>query len=224
MLICTRVACLSGDINHIIFGDNHEYLSHAKGRIDTVLDIQKHHKFRAPTKTEIESHIIGDEYLGLYWQQAEFSHFKTNRIPQYFMIDQYSELTDKRFEHKNGYVFSGHYGNLNPDHFKNGLTEFGLIDTNNIQDKYDEYFDFMRHKWPTTKFIFIHFPIDYEKRQKYIDQWNAITNAIENIYSKYNMQNIHADKESIEHVGLNDDNFYHFTKKTANNMAAKIKL
>ncbi len=222
MLIATRCACLTGDINHIIFGDNHEYLSNAKGRIDIILDIKKHNKFRLPTKSEIENHITWEEYLGLYWQQAECSHFKTNRIPQYFIIDQYSELTDKRFEHKNGYAFAGHYGNIRAEDFNNGLTDYGLIDTTTLQDKYDEYFDFMKYKWPNTKFIFTNFPIEKEIREEYIKQWSAIASAIDNICGKYNIQNIHADKDQIEFTP--DSDAYHFTIKTAQNMASKIKL
>ncbi len=221
MLIATRNACLTGDINHIIFGDNNEYLSYTKGRIDLTLDIKKHNKFRTPTKAELLSHLNDKDYSGVYEQSVTLSHFQDNRQPKYFIIDQYSELTDKRFEHDNGYVFAGHYSHLNKDNLK----DCGAISTNNIQQIYDEYFSFMKHRWPNTKIIFTHFPIEYEKREEYINRWNDITNAIENICSKYNIQNIHADKESIEHVGLNDDgNPYHFTKKTAQNMAAKIKL
>src|SRR6478752_7176158 len=98
MLIATRCACLTGDINHILFGDNNEYLSHTKGRVDITLDIKKHNKFRPPTKSEITNHLEAKEFSGVYEQSVIFSHFQDNRQPRYFIIDQYSELTDKRFE------------------------------------------------------------------------------------------------------------------------------
>ncbi len=222
MIIATRNACLTADVNHFLFGDKHEYLSQAHVRVDVILDIKKYKTFRSPTEKEIDNHIFNKDTVGVYRQAVELAHF-INKVPEYFIIDNYSELTNKRFEHKNGYVFSGMYTDINKEDFiPEKLTDYKLLNKNIIQDKYDEYFDFMRNGWPNTKFIFTHFPIEQDTREKYINQWNVITNAIDNLSGKYNIQNIHADKDQIEFVG--DGERYHFTKRTAKNMASKIKL
>lgn len=223
MLISTKSACITGMTCHQLFGDNHEFLNQVKGRIDIVLDIKKYHTFRQPTRQEIESDVIRMDGLGLYWQSADLLHFSSNRQPAYYVMDNYSEVTDKRFEHKKGYVFAGHYGHIREGAFnENELTDHGMLNVNSMQDKYDEYFDFMKHKWPNTPFIFVHFPIEQETRQMYIDQWNGVTAALENLAGKYNIQNIHADKDQIEPVG--DGDCYHYTEKTAINLASKIVL
>ena len=119
MLIACKSNCLTGMINHHLFGDNHEFLNQARGRIDFVLDIKKHNKFRAITISEIDQLLIEKCYTGMYYQSSYLYHFSTNDEPKYFIMDQYCELTDKRFESKYGFVFSGSYGHFNTENLIN---------------------------------------------------------------------------------------------------------
>ena len=97
-----------------------------------------------------------------------------------------------------------------------------FLNTDIMYQIYDEYFDFMKFKWPNTSFIFCHFPILKETREIYISRWNKIADVIENLSGKYNIQNIHADNNKI--FPNEDSDAYHYTDETAQNMASKIKI
>lgn len=223
MLILTRTACLGGDVIFQKFGNKHDFMSHGKVRIDLLNDLIDN-KITKPDKQILSNWILQPEiYGGLYNQQSELSWLVINQTPDCIVMDSFSELTDKRFHYEQGnWDFCGLYGELTKE-CQSKITKLGLLD--NLESHYDRFFSWVRNKYPDVTIIFLHFPITFEKREKYQLQGQAIRAVLDKLAGKYNIQNIQADPESIENVDHSDnpEKFaYHFTEKTSNNMAQKI--
>ncbi len=156
---------------------------------------------------------------GVYSQSEELRWLTINAKPDYLIMDSYSELVDKQIIHKDGWSFCGTYGDFKPESFINGTFFDGsLLSLDQLYSSYDLFFKIVKEKWDIP-IIFIHFPTTFDHREMYINQSKAITQALNELSIKYNIQNIHADINSIEQQ---DSNYYHFSKKTFKNMADKI--
>jgi hypothetical protein len=146
--------------------------------------------------------------------------------PDYIFLDNFSELTDKRFTHSLGFDFCGKYGefekHIYDQNVNNGtFTDHGLLPINSIYSEYDRFFTHIKNKWGNVRIIFINFSTNFEGRQLYKDQGIAIFDAIESLTNKYNIQNlIHPNPE----LKLGQDFAYHFSDQNIIDMAARIIL
>lgn len=221
MLIFTRTACLGGDCTQLKIGTNHDFYNQQKIRVDMFIDVVIN-GVKKPNK-EILLSLLEDPSGtgGVYSQSEEFRWFSVMKKPKYIFMDNYSELVDKKIIHKDGWSFCGVYGDFKQEAFIDGtLTDTKLLPIECIYDSYNIFFEYVKNHWDVP-IIFMHFPTTLEHREIYIKQGEAITKALEQLAPKYNIQNIHADKEAIEKT---DSNYYHFTMKTKQNIANKIIL
>jgi hypothetical protein len=221
MLIFTRTACLGGDCTQLKIGTKHDFYNQQKIRVDMFVDVVINGA-QKPNK-EILLSLLDDpnETGGVYSQSEEFRWLSVTEPPQYIFMDNYSELVDKKIMHKDGWSFCGLYGDFKLTAFSDGtLTDKNLLPIDQIYNYYNLFFKYIRDKW-SIPIIFIHFPTTLDPREMYIKQGVAVSNALENLSSKYNIQNIHADSDAIEGT---DNNYYHFTAKTKQNIANKITL
>lgn len=219
MIIFTRTACLGGDIIYEKLGNKHDFRSQGKVRVDFFLDLI-HEKAIKPDFSVLSTFLARKDMEGTYQQASDLSWLSIDSKPDCIILDNYSELTDKRFLHKNGWSFCGAYGDLDFEVCQDQIKDEGLLDLDRIEPSYDAFFKYLRRKWDVP-IIFLHFPTTFETRKRYLLQGEAITQALANLSCKYDIQNIHADPEEIEHA---DNDTYHFTNKTAKNMASKISL
>ena len=219
MLIFTRTACLGGDCTQMKIGTKHDFHNQQKIRVDMFINVLLNNE-KKPDKDKILS-LLQDPggTGGVYSQSEEFRWFKVSEKPQYIFMDNYSELVDKKIIHKDGWSFCGVYGDFKPECFNDGtLTDGSLLPINELYGYYDLFFEYIRNHWDVP-IIFMHFPTTFDHREMYIKQGAAITEALKELAPKYNIQNIHADAESIEQT---DSNYYHFTIKTKQNIVDKI--
>lgn len=220
MLILTRTACLGGEVTNSKIGSKHEYYNQQKVRVDMFLDIVNDNN-KKPKFDVINSWLKRKDMAGVYSQSEKLEWLNINSKPDYLIMDNYSELTDKKFiDKKEGWEFCGLYGDLDSDLCNDKLEHLDLLDVNKIEEQYDSFFSYVKKRWDVP-IIFIHFPTTFETREQYINQGQAITNALNILAPKYNIQNIHADLEFIEQK---DCDVYHFTQKTIDHMASKIKI
>lgn len=217
MLVFTRTACLGGWVIEKKIGGHHEFYNQQKVRADVFFDLINGN-LKKPIVSEIKKWLERNDLDELFNQQEKLYWTIIDKKPDLIIMDSYAELTEQKFIHKDGWGFCAHYSDLK--NFENELTCYGLLDSNLIESVYDKFFKFIRSKWDSPM-IFIHFPTTFESRERYKIQGDAITEALKNLSAKYNIQNIHADFESIEQK---DSDTYHFTDKTVLNIANKIML
>lgn len=219
-----RTACVGGWVTDLLLGANQYYRdgqqlfnNQQKVRTDMWLDIMQG-KCKAPSPGTLQHYISQQDYMGPYLQTEELGWNKVKN-PKYLIMDSYCELTDKRFQHKDGWIVCGLYSHFNPQLFDQ-FTDYGLLPIDQIAEKYDQFFALVKKKW-NIPIVFIHFPTTFDDREMYIQQGAAITRALDQLAPKYNIQNIHADPEAIEQK---DSDYYHFTDKTVANLASKINI
>lgn len=216
MKFLNRTACLGANVTQILFGDNQDYNNQQKVRADMFLDIINGKAIKPDSKIVIDG-LWRPDMAGVYGQSEKLLWQTVQGKVDYLIMDNYSELTDKRFIHKNGWTICGLYNDFKPE-LLNDMTDLGLLNINDVDGVYNNLFEYIKNIW-NTKIIFLHFPTTFETREKYINQGVAITNALNNLSGKFNIQNIHADIDSIEQA---DSDTYHYTRKTFENMANKI--
>lgn len=220
--ILTRTACLGGAVIFHKFGNKHNFFSHAKVRVDLFLDIINT-KINKPNFNIINDWLARRDMEGVYKQAADLSWLECSVQPDFLIMDSYSELTDKRFHYtEENFDFCGLYGDLDRVKCKNKLQHLGLLEPDNLQNKYDQFFTYVRNQWKNTPIIFIHFPTTFEARKKYIIQGKMIMQALNNLSPQYQIQNIYAQPEEIENAG--DGDTYHLSDQTAKFLAQKIQI
>lgn len=220
MLIATRTACLGGWVTQAKLGMSPEYYNQQKVRVDMFLDIING-AAQKPRFSKLEEILVRKDMGGVYHQSEKLEWLSLSRKPDYLIIDNYSELTDKKFIHKTEkWMFCGQFGDFNIEKLLYQFDCHDLLNTDQIFNKYRLFFEYIKNKWDCP-IIFIHFPTTFDTREEYIKQGIAITDAIAQLAPIYGIQNIHADPEAIEQK---DSDIYHFTDKTVQNMAAKIKI
>lgn len=221
LTIFTRTACFGGWVTEKKFGNDQKtnYFNQQKVRADLFLDFVDKKasppQMKKNLKKWLRPECFGNE--GVYLQTELLDWLKQNIKPDLFVLDNYSELVDKRFSNKEGHSFCGLYGHFNSN-FIESLTDEGLLD--NVHETYDQFFSYIKNHW-NVPIIFIHFPTTFDPREKYKIQGEKITAAMEIMASKYGIQNLHADLESIEQ---RDSDYYHLADKTVNNVVSKIKI
>lgn len=219
MLFLNRTACLGGWVQGLKFGDGHAVYNQQKVRADMFMNIINK-KSQIPDMKPILPLLSAiNDMSYMYMQSEKMSWLNVKEKPDAIIIDSFSELVDKKFIHKNGSSFCGYHSDFIPSSFSSKtLINYGLLDRNKIYKYYDAFFKFIKNKWDAP-IIFLHFPTTFESRDIYINQGIAITEALEKLSVKYNIQNIHADESEIEQK---DELTYHFSDRTIANMANKI--
>jgi hypothetical protein len=218
MNILNRTACLGGWVTDAKLGSKHNYNNQQKVRVDMFLDIMNE-KINKPEISYLENILVREDMSGIY-EQSEKLLWLTVENPDYLIMDSYSELTDKKFIHKDGWMVCGLYSDLNFKEYKSDFEFHGLLNINEIHNNYKLFFEYIKNRW-NVPIIFMHFPTDFDPREKYKTQGKAILEALDDLKNHYDIQNIIADPEAIEQK---DSDHYHFTDKTVNNMASKIKI
>lgn len=218
--VLTRGACLSNWSTIKYFGDDFirmQFFNQQKVRADLFIDIVEGKVNRVPAGTMDRINKIPHN-LGVYRQTEQLLWLEA-KDPQLLIMDNYSELVDKRFDHPDGWSFCGLYGDID----EVALSEFthkGLLNKEEIITRYDQIFKWVLDRW-NIPIIFIHFPTVLDPREEYKEQGSSILSAMEPLAVKYGIQNITADNDAIE--GL-DGELYHYGPKTVGNLANKIRL
>lgn len=223
-IIVSRTACLGNDIINRLFNNEIIRFNNQKSRVDMILE-------NNDTKISIFSlvNIINrmDILSIIYTQNFNLLNFKK---PKYFFIDSYSELTDQKFSdntEKNSFYCNYSDTNYNLEIFKDNYTCEGLINLENIKDKYDSLFKKINKDWNNVHIIFIHFPTTLEKREKFKDRADLIKLAIEELSTKYeNLHSISVDDTYVSAPVVGNDEYknfpYHYHEKTYQEFVNKI--
>lgn len=217
--ILTRGACLSSWVTEALLGEQMSRINFSNQqtvRVDLFFDILDG-KIKPAPYSLLQTWITNKGRLGVYKQTEDLLWLKANE-PELLIMDNYSEIVDKRFEHWTGIGFCGLYGDIDKKILDRELAQYGSLDPAKILPLYDRLFQYVKDKW-NIPIIFVHFPTVFDPRERYRQQGEAITNAMGLLAEKYQIQNIHADESEIEQK---DADYYHFSERTVSNMAGKI--
>ena len=115
------------------------------------------------------------EIRDLIYQQA-FNFWKISiKYSDFFIMDTYSELTDRLYQF-NQFDFTCHRGDFLQ--LDNDFGSGSLIESDSLTEHYQKFFKKIREVNNDIKIIVILFPIKFESRPKYIEQYNCIKNSL----------------------------------------------
>jgi len=212
-----RVACLGQWV--LAMKKNVNVLANQpKLRVDLLLDYANN-PAKKPQINTIHNLIDRKDIIGILEHQQNMPWFSINEKPDVIVMDSYSELTDQKFTHKNGWSFSAHYTDIakHPD-----LTCEGLLDVNNMFKTYQSFFQHVKNKY-NVPVVFIHFPTTFDERELYIKQGQAIKDSFSVLEKMYDIINIHADIGQIKKRHPHDE-VYHFHDDMVKHLVDKIKI
>jgi hypothetical protein len=220
--ILGRIACLGQTIfRNKYYTQNVKLINQQKARVDFL--IEKLKGGSGPKSDLVEFHLEREDIHPLIVEQQEFPwNFVTN--PNLIIMDSFSELTDQRFRHRNeGWSFYCNYTDIHHCiEFDNEFECLGLLDLDNLEELYLEFFNILRKKYPSKRLIFIHFPIELDSREKFKTRGREILRIMTNI-AKLNswITNLYISPDEVYTSDVGDNFPYHYGSKTYESFCKK---
>jgi len=218
--ILGRHACLGLDVIKLA-SINTPIFNIQKGRVDFWLSCVKNPNLSTRT-TEMLRFMNRKDIIPLLRQQESFNNLPKHP-PSFVYMDSLSELVDQLFIHKvNRWGGCCYYSDINQTaDFKRKFEEIGLIDMDEIESCYRDYFNLLRTKYDDVPIIFLHFPSALEKREKFLGRGQVILSVIEKIAKEHkNFFSLSIDEtlvsKNIDAPPEMSDFPYHYNKETYN--------
>lgn len=209
-IIISRCACLGLDV---LRGLNGVVINRQKFRVDLpwrrkLIDIA--------TIFSISNKSIKPSIKDLVIQQSFNIWTFAIKKADYFVIDTYSELTDRFYVYKQS-KFCCHKGDFR-EGYKNNFSPGELIDSEALKRGYSNFFLLLQEINPSIKIIALIFPVKYDSRYIYKKQYENIKIALQECI---NINIIELEDSEIHKSHL--DSFpYHFDDITINNFRSKV--
>ena len=222
-IIITRTACLGNDSLKIT-DFKVKYIKHQKCRIDYLNEVIKDSNKAISFSSILKKYIPRIDIYDLYIQQVLPYNFNNGRIPKCIILDSFSELTDQKFVSKSNpkEYFYLNYSDLTKD-FNSGFNCLGLLNSEEFEKQYFDFFSMVSFKWPSVPIIFINFPKKLENRELFIERHELIKLAIQNTQGNFQSLKIINVPDEIVMPNPNDDFPYHYSNATYEYVAAQIK-
>ncbi len=218
--ILTRTACLGNFAFEYIDFKNYKLHNHQKNRIDYALLINEDKKRKINLKEVLKYTPKESLHLTGIYKCEEKDIFKYNNVKALIM-DSFSELTDKMFISKNKKSsFCTHFRDIiHSEQFQYLYECTGSIEDENLEKKYNIFFDKINKKYGTIPIIFINFPTKFETREEYLKRSEKIKDAISAISARGGVIQI---LPRLVERHETDTAIYHFSKKTYFELAKDI--
>ena len=203
-----RVACLGKD-SFKLLGGKHRLINIQKGRIDLLLDKER---FSYKNLKNL-SLIIRDDIKWLLLEQA-FKYKFFHKNPEFIIMDSYSELTDQLFRDKgNNSVFYANFSDVDKSLLVDELIVCeGLIDITTVEKLYYLYFKSLSSKYLNIPIIYIHFPIERETRQLFINRALYLKEIMKRIQQEIDNLRIIEVPSCLALLETEDDFPYHYSE------------
>lgn len=222
-----RVACLGSEIiNRLELQQG--LVNHQKSRVDFLLELSRNQKIK-PIAKDIYPFLERAYISGTIKQQE--SDFFSYKKPDYIFMDSFSELTDQMFVDKiSGKKFLANHSDIKHDEdFKNKFDNTGLIEINDLDEIYEDFFKKVSNIYPNTKVIFVHFPTALDKRVKFQERGNKIIKVINQLSKKYHfLYSISLEDEFVFKSEDDSDELkdfpYHYKSETYEKFVGRIKV
>ncbi|MXV17471.1 hypothetical protein [Hufsiella ginkgonis] len=211
-----RTACLGQDVFNLKFNKTtsaKELINMQKVRADLFVDLANG-KAR-PAAAVVGPFIARDNVYPFIVQQEKFEWGHPRKTADWVLIDSFSELTDQKFTHRTeGWSFCANYSDL--DHSPEFMSLFenkGLLDPDELEQTYVNFFSTINRRFPGKKIVFIHFPTTLDLREKFVERGDRIAKVINRLAGTFKLTNLQIDARDVfPHSG--DDFAYHFSTET----------
>jgi hypothetical protein len=184
-----------------------------KARIDYMNHVLNRSKTLYESYDKISKVITNRELQDFQKQNIKLSDYEFKNVDIY-IIDTFSDLTDKKFRLKgtNNYFYS-HYNDLDKDsEIFNLIEDHGLLDIHQVEIEYQKFIEKIIAFNNNTIIVFIHYPSKFESRREYIERGDKIFDILSRISISY--KNVHNVKLSDSQVIAKDSFPYHFSNET----------
>jgi len=216
--ILGRHACLGQDVINLT-GIKTPIFNIQKGRVDFWLSCMKQSNMMTRT-ADIAPFLSRRDMIPILRQQ-EYCNNIPKHPPLFVYMDSLSELVDQLFIHKiNGWGACCYYSDINHnDEFDNIFEGKGLLDINELESGYKDFFDLIRARYGDVPIVFLHFPSALEFREKFLGRGQAILSVIEKLATQYSrLYSIKIDEFIVSQpaeVAAELKSFpYHYNKET----------
>jgi hypothetical protein len=212
--ILGRHACLGRDVIKLT---NIQYpiFNIQKGRVDHFTNSVK--QINKRTRTVDIGRFLSRRDVIPFLRQQEYCHRLPQKSPKFVYMDSYSELVDHYFQKKGeDWGACCCYSDINHSvQFKEQFNEMGLLEINNLEYAYRDFFNQIREQYGEVPIVFLHFPMCLETREKYLKRGKAIFEIIESLTLEYEaLYSISIDEEMVSkpiEVAPELENFpYHY--------------
>jgi len=148
-----------------------------KGRIDTLLGYRYNPRLR-PNTARTAPDFLRKDLIPFKAQQEAFASSSANPPIALFM-DSFSELTDQLFtERQTRGSFCANYSDVeHSEAFTRDYECPGLLNLEDIEEYNRHFYEAIRAHFGRIPIIYFHFPIDFEKREKFRARYSAIVKA-----------------------------------------------
>lgn len=222
-IIITRTACLGNDALKLT-GFKSKYIKHQKCRIDYLNEIIRDSSNEISFSSSLKKYLPRTDIYDLYLQQVFPYNFKNGRSPKCIILDSFSELTDQKFVSKSN---SNQYFYLNFSDLSNDFNFvfncLGLLNSDEFEKHYFDFFSMVSYMWPSVPIIFINFPKKLETREVFIVRHDLIKLAVQNTQTIFQSLKIINIPDEIVKPNPNDNFPYHFSNETYEYVAAQIR-
>lgn len=222
-----RAACMGTDVFRLL-NTGQTLVNVQKGRVDYLVDVVSHDRLRARASS-VAKFMERRDILPLIAQQQSRRWMKA-RAPQAVFMDSFSELTDQLFEHRvKGWRFCCNYSDLShgPE-FDRTFEAKGFLPTEQLHERYRQFFHLVVQRWGQIPIIFLHFPVKLDRRALFRDRYQSIIDAVRRVESEFNnVYSIAVDEEIVDWPvarGKGVEEFpYHYNTKTYETIAMKVR-
>ena len=225
--IMGRIACMGQDVLKLL-NIGVPVINVQKGRIDYLCMIIQKTKNIARTG-QVVSFIEREDIKGLILQQ-ELRYGNLKKPPIALCMDSFSELTDQLFFHrKQKWSFCANFSDITHTvEFKKTFEAIGLLSVDILLEQYRNFFNLFRQRYPSAPIIFMHFPVNLDKREKFHLRYKKIKEAIDKLETEFEpFYSFAADEEIVdwpEELIPGLEKFpYHYNEDTYQDLADQIK-
>ncbi len=214
--ILSRCACLGNDVLANLRSRNSNLVPRAmnfqKLRVDGFIDALSGGKQKIGFNGIYKLFDREDIRVCIAMQMNRTFNSKSFK-PNYFIMDDFSELTDTRFVlNKLGTYFFSNLGDIRKE-YRNDLSmnNLGLLDLALVEDYYRRFFMLLTKRWPGIRIFFIHFPTSLDSRPLYHSRGNKLRTAVRKLGSEFPQLSVLDVPDNIVSHALGLDRFpYHY--------------
>lgn len=222
-VVLSRSACLGQELFQEMYHDIF-LVSQQKMRFDLFLDQLK-------VKNIVDTHLvrrylINEDFLFPFLQEQKYQHWLKVKNIDFFMIDSFAELVDKKFTNKKeGWSFCCYGSDIGQTgDFDENFEAFGFLKIEDLDNTYRGFFDWFESVHKGKEVFFIHYPTTLDGRSLYKERALTILNIMKKIEEeRCYVHNIYVDDSSVDWAEDDKNHIfpYHYSRKTMDEFIKK---
>ena len=184
-VLLARHACLGEDVLKLL-RPRSAMINVQKGRVDYLTDCWEKSSRRANTAL-VFPHMERNDTIPCILQEEMLFDWMNPKHPTALFMDSMAEHGDQRFFHKNDkWSFLCAHGDLRHSvAFKQTFESAGLLPLDNLTEHFGKFFEQFRVRFGNLPIFYLHFPVKLDKRQKFLERYWAIREAVDSLAREF---------------------------------------